>query len=101
MATVERRAGAASASSGRKEPSVLVVLVARDGSPWLRQSLRALAGQTYPRIGVLAIDNASADGSAELLESALGSARVVRSERDVGVSGALGLALATETAQQA
>ena len=67
-----------------EEPSVLAVLVARNGAAWLPRTLRSLARQTYPRLGVLAVDNASTDGSADLLEKALGSRRVIRSEDDLG-----------------
>jgi GT2 family glycosyltransferase len=101
MATVETRAGAASAPSGQTEPSVLAVLVVRDGAAWLRLCLMGLAKQTHPRIGVLAVDNGSTDGSADLLEAALGADRVIRSNDNMGFAGAVGIALASETAQQA
>src|SRR5689334_5090718 len=101
MAMVETRAGTTLASSGTSEPSVLVVLVVRDGASWLRTCLRALASQTYPRIGVLAVDTGSTDGSAELLEAALGTDRVVRSDRGTGFAGAVGLAFGSQAAQLA
>ena len=75
-------------------PSVLVVLVVKDGAPWLRECLQALAAQTYPRVGVLAVDNASRDGSRDLLERALGPGRVVALDRNAGVAGAVREALA-------
>jgi GT2 family glycosyltransferase len=101
MATVETRAGAASVPPPQTEPSVLAVLVVRDGAAWLRQCLMGLAKQTHPRLGVLAVDNASTDGSVDLLEAALGPERVLRSAGNVGFSGAVRLALASEAAQQA
>ena len=52
-----------------RAPSVLVVLVARTPPDWLRGCLSALAAQTYPRMGVLAVDNASSDGSIETARS--------------------------------
>lgn len=60
-----------------------------------------LAKQTHPRIGVLAVDNGSTDGSADLLEAALGPDRVVREKDNVGFSGAVGIALASEAAKLA
>ena len=48
-------------------PSVLVVLVVRDAAGWLRGCLSALGAQTYPRVGIVAVDNGSTDGSLELL----------------------------------
>ncbi|HXF74034.1 MAG TPA: glycosyltransferase family 2 protein, partial [Actinomycetota bacterium] len=74
-------------------PSVLVLLVVKDGAPWLRECLQALAAQTYPRLGVLAIDNGSRDGSRELLEQALGPGRVLALGEDLGVAGSIQAAL--------
>ncbi|HEV3475583.1 MAG TPA: glycosyltransferase, partial [Actinomycetota bacterium] len=69
-------------------PSVLVVLVVRDGAAWLRKVLASLARQTHPRIGVLAVDNASTDGSADILAQVLGN-RVIRLDRNMGFSEAV------------
>jgi GT2 family glycosyltransferase len=82
-------------------PSVLVILVAKDGARWLRQCLRALSRQTHPRLGVLAVDNASTDGSGHLLEQALGPSRVIGLQENVGFAGAVNSALGTEVAGQA
>jgi GT2 family glycosyltransferase len=58
--------------------SVLVVLVVKDDARALPACLLALSRQTHPRLGVVAVDTGSTDGSAELLESALGPERVLR-----------------------
>ncbi len=79
-------ASTASAAAPERAPSVLVVLAARDAGERLRECLQALAAQTYPRLGVLAIDDASTDGSNEVLVQALGEGRVIRHERRVGLS---------------
>lgn len=84
MTRAERKAGV---------PSVLVLLVVKDGAPWLRECLQALAAQTYPRLGVLALDNGSRDGSADLLEHALGPGRVLALGGDAGVAGSVRAAL--------
>ncbi len=82
--------GARPASSdATRDPSVLVVLVARDAARWLRQSLQSLATQTHPRLGVVAVDNASTDGTAVLLQQALGERRVIRLRHNVGLAGAI------------
>ena len=79
MSQLETRTRTVDAGTERvKVPSVLVVLVAKDGEPWLPQCLSSLSHQSHPRIGILAIDNGSTDRSASILESALGSARVIR-----------------------
>jgi GT2 family glycosyltransferase len=82
-------------------PSVLAVLVVRNGAPWLRRVLSSLAGQSYPRVGVLAVDNASSDGSAEVLERMLGRRRVLRLDRDHGFPGAVRRALELPAAGEA
>jgi GT2 family glycosyltransferase len=74
-------------------PSVLVVLAVRDASAWLRDCLHALSTQTYERLGVLAIDDASVDGSHEQLIHALGPERVVRSDERRGVAASFAAAL--------
>jgi GT2 family glycosyltransferase len=102
MAQVETRSPHAARSAKRdKPPSVLVVLVVKDGARWLRQCLLALSRQTHPRISVLAIDNGSVDGSADMLESALGSSRVIRLPSNAGFSAAVGEGLRSELADQA
>ena len=65
------------ASDDVRSPSVLVVLVTRDAAGWLRGCLESLAGQTHPRLGVVAVDNGSSDGTLEVLHHALGEGRVV------------------------
>jgi GT2 family glycosyltransferase len=82
-------------------PSVLVVLVVRDGAPWLRECLQSLAAQRYARLGVIAVDNASTDGSVDLLVQALGDRRVLRVDEDRGIAGALSLASELPAAQEA
>jgi GT2 family glycosyltransferase len=72
-----------------RDPSVLVVLVASDAARWLRGCLQSLANQSQGRLGVVAVDNASTDGTRELLEQALGEQRVLRFDQDRGLAGAL------------
>ena len=102
MAQVDTRSPRDRARAGKvKPPSVLVVLVVKDGEAWLPQCLMGLAKQTHPRIGVLAVDNGSADRSPELLEAALSPGRVIRLPGNAGFGSAVGVALGSETAQQA
>ncbi len=60
------------------------MIVATDARPWLPELLNALARQTRPPDRVVAIDNASTDGTRDLLISALGPQRVILSDADVG-----------------
>jgi GT2 family glycosyltransferase len=84
-----------------RAPSVLVILVARDGGPWLRQCLAFLSRQTYARLGVLAVDDGSTDGSGQVLEQALGPSRVIRVARSEGFSAAVAAALASPDSAEA
>jgi GT2 family glycosyltransferase len=94
MATVDTHAPRSDPRAGREEPaSVLVVLIVHNGAAWLRQCLAGIAGQTHRRLGVLAVDTASTDGSADLLEAALGAHRVIRSARNVGFAGGVAAAM--------
>jgi GT2 family glycosyltransferase len=82
-------------------PSVLVALVVRDAEPWLRESLGALATLTYPRLGVIAVDNASSDGSNDILLQALGERRIIRLSEDRGLAGSLRAVLEISAAREA
>ena len=89
------------AGQQQRTPNVLVVLVSGDDIDALRQCLAALSRQTHPRIGILAVDNASTDGSADLLGSSLGEDRVIRLPEDMGFPGAVSAALRSEHADRA
>jgi GT2 family glycosyltransferase len=82
-------------------PSVLAVLVVKDGASWLKRVLDSLARQTHPRFAVLAVDNGSRDGSGDLLASFLGPRRVIRLEEDQGFPGAVRRAMETPAAAEA
>jgi GT2 family glycosyltransferase len=82
-------------------PRVITVLMTHDGAPSLRGTLAALAAQTQPGIEVVAVDNASEDGSGALLVDLLGPDRVLLSDRDLGVPAAIDLALDSLDAQDA
>jgi GT2 family glycosyltransferase len=95
-------AGTPTGSGPSRRPStVLVVLVVRDGADWLRECLRALAAQSHRPLAVLAVDNASRDGSRDLLEQALGSQRVLTLTEDAGVSGSIGAVLELSASREA
>jgi GT2 family glycosyltransferase len=102
MTQAETRAVEAGDSVGATRPSsVLVILVAKDGASWLRHCLVALSRQTHTRLGVLAVDNGSGDGSGALLEQALGRERVIRLDQVVGFPTAVGAALRSDLASEA
>ncbi|MFP4311627.1 MAG: glycosyltransferase, partial [Nitriliruptoraceae bacterium] len=75
--------------------------MAHDGRTWLPEALDALAAQTYTAIEVVAVDNASGDGSRELLLERLGEHRVLVADRDLGFAGAVSMALDARAADAA
>ena len=87
-------AGATPNDPALRTPTVLVLLVAHDAAGWIADCLRALAAQSYPRMGVLAVDNASTDGTRQILEQSLGAGRVLALDENRGVAGAVQSALA-------
>lgn len=98
---VSTTADPTSAPDAVEMPSVLVVLVVRNGLPWLSECLRSLAAQSYPRLALLAVDNASTDGSREALERALGAGRVLRLDGNLGFAAAVRAALDLRVAHEA
>jgi GT2 family glycosyltransferase len=82
-------------------PRVIAVLVTHDGAPRLRRTLTAVGAQTHGAIEVIAVDNASEDGTGALLVELLGPDRVVLSDRDVGVPVGIDLALDAFDAHEA
>lgn len=53
--------------NGTRAPLVSVVVPVFNGERYLRQSLDSILAQTYPRIEVLVMDDASSDATAEIL----------------------------------
>jgi GT2 family glycosyltransferase len=93
--------GSSTGTPSEHAPSVLVVLVVRDAAGWLRRCLAALGAQTYPRMGVVAVDNGSSDESADILRQALGEPRVIVADRDRGLAGSVRTALEIPAAREA
>jgi GT2 family glycosyltransferase len=93
MTRASLMAQATSTDPALRTPTVLAVLVTHDAVGWIRDCLQSLAAQTYPRFGVLAVDNASTDGTREILEQSLGSGRVLALDDNRGVAGAVQAAL--------
>lgn len=81
-------------SSEPRHSSVLIVLVVRDGAAWLPGSLAAIAGQTYDRLGVIAVDCGSSDRSRDLLQQALGEGRILSLPRGATTPDAFAAAVA-------
>ncbi|WP_431894066.1 glycosyltransferase [Nonomuraea sp. bgisy101] len=70
-------------------PVVTAIVVAHDGARWLGETLQAVLRQSRPADRVVGADNGSRDGSAELLEHALGQGNVLRLPRSTGFGAAV------------
>jgi hypothetical protein len=67
---------------GARAPRVSAVIVAHDGERWLPHLLSSLDASTRMPDEVVAVDTSSGDGSAALLEAALGAGRVAELARE-------------------
>jgi len=95
-------ATAAVASTGTSDPSVLALIVVGPGAlPSLRDCLLSLAHQSYPRVGVLAVDDGADPDAREMLLRALGSRRVLKNEERRGSAGSVRAALDRPVAKAA
>jgi len=67
--------------------SVCAVVVTRNRRELLREALDAIAAQTHPVDALLVVDNASSDGTREMLASTYDTAVVLRLDRNEGGAG--------------
>lgn len=68
-------------------PVVSVVVVNFNGRALLPDCLASLRAQTYPRLEIILVDNASSDGSPEWVEASYPEVRVVRNDANLGFAG--------------
>ena len=95
-------ATAAVASTGTSTPSVLALIVVGPGAPpSLRDCLLSLAHQSYPRVGVLAVDDGADADAREMLLRSLGSRRVLKNEERLGSARSVRAALDRPVAKAA
>jgi GT2 family glycosyltransferase len=73
---------------------VSVVLVTWNSARFLPRALEGLGAQTHGHRELLVVDNASVDGSADLLQRLAPDARLIRNETNRGFSAAVNQALA-------
>jgi len=68
-------------------PLISIVIVNWNGKQWLSACLDSLANQTYRHIEIVLVDNASSDGSIDLLKKNYPSVRVVANKQNHGFAG--------------
>ena len=68
-------------------PRVSAIVLAYNGRPFLADCLRSVLAQDYPNLEVIVVDNASADGSAELVAAQFPQVKLIRNRRNLGYAG--------------
>jgi len=68
---------------------VSAVIVAYNSRAWLAECLPSLAAQTYPRLEVIVVDNASTDGVADWLAANFPAARYLRLDPAASLAAAI------------
>ena len=66
------------------KPFASVVVLNWNGRDCIRLCLRSLLSQTYSNYEVIVVDNASTDGSAEIVEEEFPEVRLIRNKRNLG-----------------
>ena len=74
-------------------PRVAILTITTNAASHLPAYLAALCEVTYPAWELWLVDNASTDGSADLVEARVPAARVLRNDRNLGFTGASNRAL--------
>jgi glycosyltransferase involved in cell wall biosynthesis len=68
-------------------PLVSICIPTYQGASWIRETLASALAQDYPRVEVVVSDDASTDGTADIVSSlGNGRVRVIGSERRVGMA---------------
>ena len=73
---------------GGGEELVSVLITTFNSATTLAACLESVGAQDYPRVEVILVDNASTDGTRELLSGAPSSSRVILNPRNIGFAAA-------------
>jgi len=73
--------------------SISIIIPVWNGAPFIGACLRSIQPQLQPGDEVIAVDNGSTDGSAELIARDFGWVQLVRAGRNLGYGGGANLAL--------
>lgn len=86
-------------ADGQAAARVCAIVVTRERRELLRRCLSALQAERRPPDGILVVDNASADGTAEMVASEFPQADLLRLETNVGGAGGFARGMARAHAQ--
>jgi len=78
-------------------PLVSVTVVTFNSGRFIRRCLDSVLEQRHPRLEVIVIDNASTDGTTDILERFEDRCRVVYNEENIGFAGAQNQAIGLST----
>ena len=76
-------------NSSTNLPLISVVIPNHNGAKFLANCLRSLQSQTYQKMEITVVDNASGDQSLEIVHAAAPRAVLVRNDRNLGFAGAV------------
>jgi GT2 family glycosyltransferase len=76
---------------------VSVIVLAWNGVAYLDDCLNAVLGQQGPDFELVVVDNASTDGSADLVAERFAAARLIRNRRNLGFAGGCNVGLRAAT----
>jgi hypothetical protein len=66
-----------------------VIVVNFNGKRFLNECIGSLCSQSYPRVEIIVVDNASVDDSIEFLESEFSKVRIIRNPVNLGFAGGM------------
>ncbi len=81
------------------QPLTSIIVPSWNGKSYIEACLDSLLGQDYPHFEVIVVDNASTDGSAELIAAQYPTVRLIRNERNVGFAGGVNVGLRAAAGQ--
>ena len=80
-------------------PLVSIVVPTFNGAPWLREALDSMLAQTWRKLEVIVVDDASTDETASLLQEYVGRIQVVRHPVNRGIYDAVNTGIACARGQ--
>src|ERR1700675_1610526 len=80
-------------------PSVSVTIVTYNSEKYLEACLRSVFSQTYTALKVVVVDNASTDGSREILRRFAGRIRLILNDKNLGFAEGQNQAIAASTSE--
>ncbi len=71
-------------NTNRLAPKVAILVINYNGEKWLEVCFRSLAQTSYPNAEFYLVDNASSDGSVELVQKRFPNVKVIRHDKNYG-----------------